>query len=97
LLGRNFPYGTLVVNILGCLFMGWLFVLFLERLALGSAWRAGILVGLLGAFTTFSIFTLETLTLVQQGVWLDAAANIALSVLACLVATWLGMIMGRQL
>lgn len=96
LLGRAFPYGTLVVNVIGSLLMGLLFVLFLERLSLGSAWRAAVLVGLLGAFTTFSTFSMETVTLLEQGRAITAVANIVLSVIFCLAATWLGVVLGRQ-
>ncbi len=96
ILGRGFPYGTLVVNVLGSFFMGVLFVLFIERLSLGPAWRAGTLVGLLGAFTTFSTFSLETVHLLQQGRGVAAALNAVSSVGACLTATWLGLVVARQ-
>ena len=54
LVGRTFPYGTLVVNVAGSLLMGFLYVLLVERLALSVEWRAALLIGVLGAFTTFS-------------------------------------------
>ncbi|HFQ92134.1 MAG TPA: fluoride efflux transporter CrcB [Chromatiales bacterium] len=97
LLGRGFPYGTLTVNVAGSLLMGLLFVLFVERLNLGSEWRAAILIGLLGSFTTFSTFSIETLNLLEQGETLKALLNILLSVTLCLGAAWLGIITGRQL
>jgi CrcB protein len=96
-LGRGFPYGTLMVNIIGCLGMGILYVVFLERLTLGPEWRAAIQVGLLGALTTFSTFSMETLLLIQGGEAQKAALNIFLSVILCLAATWAGMLMGRQI
>ena len=65
LLGRGFPYGTLTVNVTGSLAMGVLYVLLLERSALGPEWRLALLVGLLGSFTTFSSFAIETLVLVD--------------------------------
>lgn len=97
LLGRNFPYGTLAVNVLGCLLMGVLFVLLTERLSLGPLWRAGLLIGVLGGFTTFSAFSMETVNLIEEGAQFKALANILLSVIACVGATWIGVIAGRQL
>ena len=97
LLGRGFPYGTLFVNVSGSLLMGLLSIVMLERFNVGPEWRAAILVGLLGSFTTFSTFSLETLNLLEQGDVMRAMVNIALSVIVCLAAVWLGMIIGRQL
>ena len=97
LTGRAFPYGTLVVNVVGSLAMGLLFVLLMERSAAAPEWRALLLVGLLGAFTTFSTFSMETLALMQEGAWVRAAANVALSVTACIAAAWLGVLIGRNL
>ena len=97
LVGRQFPYGTLAVNVLGCLLMGILFVLLIERLNLGPVWRAGLLIGLLGGFTTFSAFSMETINLIEEGAPLKASLNVLLSVFTCLAATWLGVVAGRQL
>lgn len=97
LVGRGFPYGTLAVNVLGCLAMGFLFVLFLERLSDDTVLRAGVLVGLLGGFTTFSSFSIETFSLIEQSAWLKAAFNMIASLVLCLAATWIGVILGRQL
>lgn len=95
--GRSFPYGTLAVNVLGSLVMGLLYVLMLERLAVGPEWRAALQVGLLGAFTTFSSFSIETLLLIESGETFRAVLNIVLSVSFCLVAVWLGATIGRQI
>lgn len=95
-MGRNFPYGTLAVNVLGSLVMGLLFVLLVERLAADSIWRAALLIGVLGAFTTFSTFSIETLNLFEEGAYNRAMANIGLSVVLCLAAAWLGVKLGRQ-
>ncbi|UCB54064.1 MAG: fluoride efflux transporter CrcB [Thiotrichales bacterium] len=96
-MGRGFPYGTLFVNVSGSMLMGLLSVMMLERLDLGPEWRAAVLVGVLGSFTTFSTFSIETLNLLEQGEVVRATANIVLSVLLCLVAVWSGVLIGRQL
>ena len=97
LLGRGFPYGTLFVNVAGSMLIGLLSVLMLERMSVGPEWRAAVLVGVLGSFTTFSTFSLETLNLLEQGEITAALLNMVASVLLCLMAVWLGVIIGRQL
>jgi CrcB protein len=92
-----FPYGTLAVNILGSLLMGVLYVFFLERMTVGPEVRAAILIGVLGAFTTFSTFSIETFNLIEQANYMKAAMNMLISVLACVAAAWLGVAFGRQL
>ncbi len=96
-LGRDFPWGTLVVNVAGSLLMGMLYVLLIERLSVPPVWRAALLVGLLGAFTTFSTFSIETLNLIEGGALLKALMNISLSVILCLFGAWLGMVLGRTI
>jgi len=97
LLGRGFPYGTLTVNVFGSLLMGLLFVLLIERQFVSAEWRALLLIGVLGSFTTFSTFSIETLNLLEQGEALKAGLNILFSVSLCLIACWAGVILGRQL
>ncbi len=96
-LGRGFPYGTLVVNIIGSLLMGLLYVFLFERMDVSTEWRAGLIIGLLGAFTTFSTFSIETLNLIEAGEQIKAGMNILLSVTLCVLGCWLGMILGRQI
>lgn len=97
LVGRSFPHGTLVVNVSGCLLMGLLTELMLQRFALAVEYRAAILVGFLGAYTTFSTFALETLYLFEQGSLLKAFLNIFLSTALCVAAVWFGLVWGRTL
>lgn len=95
--GRGFPFGTLVVNVVGCLLMGMLFVLLVERTSSDAVWRAFLLVGILGGFTTFSAFSMETIHLIEEGGYLRALANVAASLILCLGATWIGAVIGRQI
>ena len=93
--GPRFPLGTLVVNVAGSFAMGWLFALFAARAHVPPEMRLLLMTGLLGAFTTFSTFSMETLTLLQAGRWLAGAANAALSVALCLAAAWAGTLLVR--
>lgn len=95
--GTGFPWGTLIVNVGGCLAMGLFYVLLVERYSVGPELRAAIIVGLLGAFTTFSAFSMETLNLMERGAHAMAAVNVVGSVLLCLGGAWLGLFLGRQL
>ena len=97
LLGRGFPYGTLFVNVSGSILMGFLYVWFLDRVQVSPEMRAALLVGVLGAFTTFSTFSIETLNLLENGEWIKGILNVLLSVLLCLAGAWLGVLLGRQL
>lgn len=94
-LGAGFPWGTLTVNLIGSLALGAVYVLLVERSA--GLWRPAIVVGFLGALTTFSTFSMDTLTLLQQGYVLRAGANVAANVLACIAAAWLGLVVCRYL
>ncbi|WP_411727308.1 fluoride efflux transporter CrcB [Methyloglobulus sp.] len=97
-LGREFPYGTLVVNILGSFLLGLLTeALIVQRIAIAFEYRSALLVGFIGAFTTFSTFSLETLYLIEQGSVTKAVGNIFISVSACILAVWLGLLCSRAL
>jgi fluoride exporter len=95
-LGRSFPWGTLAVNVLGSLLMGFGFFLFTQRVLIPPDLRMAILVGGLGALTTFSTFSIETLNLIEGGASPAAFANVVLSVVLCVFAVWLGMWFARM-
>jgi CrcB protein len=96
-LGAGFPYGTLTVNVIGSLLMGFLYIWFIERLAMGPAVRAFLFIGVLGAFTTFSTFSLETLNLIESGQPGKAVLNVVISVIVCVTAAGLGVLAARQI
>jgi CrcB protein len=96
LVGRGFPWGTLVVNSLGSLLVGFIFVYLVERSAVSDVLRAALFIGLLGGFTTFSTFSLETLVLIEEASYFKAVVNIFISVVLCLGGAWLGMTLARQ-
>ncbi len=97
ILGRNFPYGTFVVNILGAFIIGLLMEFGLRSTLIPPTLRVGLTVGFLGGLTTFSTFSYETFRLLEEGNFPVAAANIVLSVLVCLVFTWAGIQTARYL
>lgn len=97
-LGRGFPYGTLTVNVIGSFLIGMLAeALILQRIIFTTEYRSAILVGVLGGFTTFSSFSLETLYLIEQGNLNKALLNILVSVSGCLFAVWIGLLSARVL
>lgn len=95
-LGPGFPFGTLFVNVTGCIAIGVLYVLLAERPDAG-VWRAVLITGVLGAYTTFSAFSLETLQLLEAGEMLEASLNVLLSVGLCLAGCWAGLAVGRMI
>ena len=96
-LGRDFPYGTLAVNVIGSFFMGLLTIMLLERGDFDPLFKLAILVGFLGSFTTFSTFSLDTLSLINDGALIRAFINMVGSVVVCVSAVWLGMMVAKQL
>lgn len=93
--GGFFPVGTLSVNVLGSFIIG-LAALYFESVVAPHQ-RALIITGMLGALTTFSTFSLETVAMLQSGLWGRAVANVTLNALLCVVATMAGMLLFRRL
>jgi len=97
LVGGSFPYATLLVNVVGSLLIGLAVIALAARSGDSSHIRLFLVVGFLGAFTTFSAFSLETLALIQQESWGRALVNVFANLLLCLVAVATGMFLGRSL
>jgi len=97
LFGGAFPVGTLVVNLSGSFLLGILFALVIERSTLPSDIRAPVMIGFIGAYTTFSTWMLESARLMEDGAWLLAAANLGGSVLLGLLAVFAGLAVGRAI
>jgi len=91
----SFPWGTLVINVSGSFLLGVLFAALIERAAGSPTMRIALTTGLMGAYTTFSTFSLETFRLIEDGATGAALANIGLSLALGLVAVWLGVSLGR--
>jgi CrcB protein len=95
LAGTSFPLGTLLVNLSGCLLFGLVFGLFEERIGLPAELRFFILTGFMGAYTTFSSYMFESVTLLQHGQWLAATVNIVGQTVAGITLTIIGMALGK--
>ena len=93
--GSNFPYGTLAVNLLGCLIIGFLSVVAEEKFSLGSTGRLLLMTGFCGAFTTFSTFMLETGNLIKDGQMITALMNVLISVIIGFVFYRVGILFGE--
>ena len=93
--GTGFPLGTFTVNLLGSFLIGVLFIVFAEKLEIAQQWKSLLIVGFLGAMTTFSAFSLDTLLLFQQGQYNTALFYIFSSVIACLFAAYAGIQLTR--
>ena len=92
-MGAEFPYGTLLINVSGSFVIGLVYVL-IEKHGAPDWVRPLVIVGFLGAYTTFSTFSLDTLAMAERGAWLAAGAYILGSVTASLAAVWLGVTLG---
>jgi CrcB protein len=93
--GETFPWGTLVINVTGSFVIGFFGALTGPdgRLFIGSTARQFVMIGMCGGYTTFSSFSLQTLNLMSDGEWFRAGANIGLSVLLCMIAVWIGVVL----
>ncbi|RJE77526.1 fluoride efflux transporter CrcB [Pseudoalteromonas citrea] len=96
LLGRGFPFGTLTVNILGSLLMGILYGLIEKQVITVSPAKSLLGIGFLGALTTFSTFSMDSVLLLQQGHILKMALNVTLNVVVCIFMAWLGLCLVMQ-
>jgi CrcB protein len=99
LIGETFPWGTIVVNVIGSFIIGFFATLTGPdgRIFASSTTRQFVMIGICGGYTTFSSFSLQTLNLMNDGEWLYAGANITLSVILCLVAVWAGHVLALGL
>ena len=95
--GSHFPWGTLLVNVLGSFAIGVAYIAIVERGAIHPDWRSVAMVGFLGAFTTFSTFSLEALALFENGQVVTAAVYITASVVSCMAAVGVGVSLMRLL
>ena len=93
LLGKSFPYGTLAVNILGSIIIGSVYILAMEKITISEELRAGITVGFLGAFTTFSAFSIETIELFRQGKIYLSILYVILSFSFSIIAAYTGLML----
>jgi CrcB protein len=96
-LGRDFPFATMSINVIGSFLMGFLFILTLERLMIPPSVRVGVLTGVLGGYTTFSTFEMETLLLAENGEFFKAALYVVLSVVIGFGAAFGGAYLARNL
>ncbi|NKQ12467.1 fluoride efflux transporter CrcB [Pseudomonas sp. SST3] len=92
---RHFYLATLGVNLLGCLLIGYLYASFLVRPEISPELRGGLIIGFLGALTTFSSFSLDGLRLLESGQFATTFGYIGISVLGGLLAAWVGLAIGR--
>jgi CrcB protein len=93
----NFPWGTLVINVSGSFALGLLFVVLTERTTASPELRSALTIGFLGAYTTFSTFSLETVKLIEDGAMVAAAMNVVGNVALGLTAAWAGVALGRAI
>jgi len=99
LVGQTFPWGTMVVNIVGSFIIGFFNTVTGPdgRLLVSTEARQFVMVGICGGYTTFSSFSLQTLSLMRDGEWSQASANMALSLVLCMISVWIGHLAAASL
>lgn len=95
--GSFFPFGTMLINVSGSFILGLLFALAMERGVLSPEIRAPLIIGFLGAYTTFSTWMLQSWALIEQGAWISAGVNLVGSVVLGLLAVVAGLALGRAI
>lgn len=95
-LGDGFPYGTLTVNVIGSILVGFFTILLADRLNVSNEVRLGLIIGFLGAFTTFSTFALDTVYLIDNGAILKAVTYSLFSVALSVVGVWAGILSAKH-
>jgi len=91
----TYPSATFTVNVVGSFLIGMAFVLITERMEMGPYWRGVVTVGFLGAFTTFSTFSMDVIGLLEQGEITRAILYVLSSVVVCIIAAWLGLTLAK--
>lgn len=94
-LGPAFPYGTLAINVVGSLIVGWFMIWTTERVLVDPRWRLLVVIGFCGGFTTFSSYAFESMAYFEQGQWGLMATNILTNNILCLLAALAGMALAR--
>jgi len=97
LFGTGFPYGTLVVNVVGAFLIGLVMEFSIRSALIPPALRIAVTIGFLGGLTTFSTFSFETFRLLEEGAFAIAFLNVLVSVVSCLACTWVGIAVARAL